>query len=130
MKLVVNLVLGLNRAVLAEGLALASRAGLDLPTVLDVLRSGAAYSRIMDSKGQKMLQRDFQPQARLVQHLKDVRLILAEGQRVGARLPLSEIHRQLLQQVVDLGGGDEDNSAVLRAYDEAFAKRGDGGRPE
>src|SRR5262245_20956049 len=55
MKLVVNLVLGLNRAVLAEGLAFAGASGLDPRTALEVLRAGVAYSRVMDTKGEKML---------------------------------------------------------------------------
>ena len=64
-----------------------------------------------------MLARDFAPQARLAQHLKDVRLILAEADRAGLALPLSQAHRELLERVVAMGGGDDDNSAVIRAYD-------------
>ncbi|MFO0880811.1 MAG: NAD(P)-dependent oxidoreductase [Gemmataceae bacterium] len=116
-KLVVNLVLGLNRAVLAEGLALARACELDLAGMLKVLRSGAAYSRVMDIKGEKMLRRDFAPQARLRQHAKDVGLILEQAARTGQSLPLSEVHRALLQQAMEQGGSDEDNSAILRAYD-------------
>jgi 3-hydroxyisobutyrate dehydrogenase-like beta-hydroxyacid dehydrogenase len=116
MKLVVNLVLGLNRAVLAEGLSLARACGLDLPETLRVLRAGAAYSRVMDTKGPKMIAGEFQPQARLSQHLKDVRLILAEAERVGALVPLSRLHRDLLEAVERGGWGEEDNSAVIRAY--------------
>ena len=61
MKLVSNLVLGLNRAALAEGLALAESLGLDLPRPLEVLQQSAAYSRQMDTKGRKMIDRDFAP---------------------------------------------------------------------
>ncbi|MFO0845040.1 MAG: NAD(P)-dependent oxidoreductase [Gemmataceae bacterium] len=117
MKLVVNLVLGLNRAALAEGLSLAKACGLDPAAALDVLRAGAAYSRVMDTKGEKMLRRDFRPQARLRQHLKDVRLILEQAARSGVRVPLSEAHRMLLERVIQLGGGDDDNCAVIRAYE-------------
>lgn len=117
-KLVVNLVLGLHRAVLAEGLALAGKLGLDAAATLDVLKAGVAYSRVMDTKGDKMLARDFTPQARLAQHLKDVRLILDAGARVAARLPLSEAHRRLLEQLDAAGLGALDNSAILRAYAE------------
>src|SRR5262245_54675767 len=99
MKLVVNLVLGLNRAALAEGLAFARACGLDPTEALRVLRAGTAYSRVMDAKGQKMVAHDFRPQARLAQHLKDVRLILAEAERAGAAVPLSELHRVLLERV-------------------------------
>jgi len=116
LKLVTNLALGLHRAVLAEALGLAAAMGLDLAATLAVLRDSAAYSRVMDTKGDKMVRGDFAPQARLSQHLKDVRLILAEGERTGARLPLSELHRQLLEAVEALGLGDRDNSAILRAF--------------
>jgi 2-hydroxy-3-oxopropionate reductase len=77
MKLVVNLVLGLNRAVLAEGLAFSRACGFDPNDALRILAAGPAYSRAMDMKGRKMLDEEFSPQARLSQHLKDVRLILA-----------------------------------------------------
>jgi 3-hydroxyisobutyrate dehydrogenase-like beta-hydroxyacid dehydrogenase len=117
MKLVVNLVLGLNRAVLAEGLTLAKALELDLPMALAVLKSGAAFSAVMESKGAKMLAGDFSPQARLSQHLKDVRLMLAAAERTGTPLPLSEVHRLLLEQAETAGYGDADNSAVLRAFD-------------
>ena len=116
MKLVTNLVLGLNRAVLAEGLAFASRQGLDLTAVLEVLREGAAYSTVMDTKGQKMISGDFAVQARLSQHLKDVRLILEQGEQCAARLPLSEVHRQLLEAAMAAGLGDADNSAIVQVF--------------
>ena len=117
MKLVLNLVLGLNRAVLAEGLAFATALGVDASAALEILRAGPAYSRAMDIKGPRMLARDFEPQARLSQHLKDVRLILEAGERAGMSLPLSQIHRDLLASVEAAGYGGEDNSAVIRAYD-------------
>lgn len=116
MKLVVNLVLGLNRAVLAEGLTLAGALELDLPTTLAILKASPAYSTVMDTKGEKMLAGDFAPQARLSQHLKDVRLILAAGARTGARLPLSSVHRQLLEWAEEAGLGESDNSAIIRAF--------------
>ncbi len=116
MKLVVNLVLGLNRAVLAEGLCFAERCCVDPRQALEVLRAGPAYSRVMDTKAGKMLDGDFTPQARLSQHGKDVRLILSAGERHGATLPLSTLHDQLLSRLVQAGLGDLDNSAVIRAF--------------
>lgn len=116
-KLVVNLVLGLNRAVLAEGLAFARKCGLDPVTVLEILRSGAAYSRAMDAKGRKMIDGDFTPEARLAQHLKDVRLIRETGEKAGARLPLTDVHAELLAELAARGLGDLDNSAVIRAFE-------------
>lgn len=115
MKLVMNLALGLNRAVLAETLAFARHCGVDPRQALEVLKAGPAYSRAMDVKGGKMLAGDFTPDARLSQHLKDVRLILASG----ADLPLSRVHRELLETAERMGYGDADNCAVIRAYDGA-----------
>ena len=118
MKLVVNLVLGLNRAVLAEGLALARACGLDSVAALEILRAGPAYSRVMDTKGPKMLSGDFTPQARLAQHLKDVHLILKLGEGCQARLPFSALHRDLLERLAASGYHDADNSAIIRAFSE------------
>ncbi|MFP6766218.1 MAG: NAD(P)-dependent oxidoreductase [Planctomycetaceae bacterium] len=116
MKLVMNLVLGLNRAVLAEGLSFAERLGIDAGQTLEVLKSGPAWSRAMDHKGKKMLSAEFGPQARLAQHLKDVRLILELAEQVEAVVPLSQVHSALLTQLVEQGSGDLDNSAIIRAY--------------
>jgi 3-hydroxyisobutyrate dehydrogenase-like beta-hydroxyacid dehydrogenase len=115
MKLVTNLVLGLNRAALAEGLALAWDLHLNPAETLNVLRRSMAYSRIMDTKGEKMITQDFTPQAKLSQHLKDVRLMLSAS---SIPLPLTETHRQLLEKAEALGFGDADNSALIKAYQE------------
>lgn len=116
MKLVMNLVLGLNRAVLAEGLAFADACGLEGQTVLEVLRASPAFSVVMDTKGQKMVEGNYEPEARLSQHLKDVRLILSAASHDALQLPLSELHRQLLEQLVARGLGALDNSVVRRAF--------------
>lgn len=121
MKLVTNLVLGLNRAALAEGLAFAEALGLDAAATLTVLRASAAYSRMMDTKGDKMVGRDYTPQARLSQHLKDVRLILAAGTEAGVELPLSVAHAAILTEAETLGLGDLDNSALI----EVLRRRGE-----
>lgn len=116
MKLVTNLVLGLNRAALAEGLALAHGLQLDLRETLSVLQASAAYSKIMDSKGEKMITGDFSPVARLSQHLKDVRLILAAGEEARVSLPLSDAHVALLEDAETRGFGPLDNSAIAAVY--------------
>jgi 3-hydroxyisobutyrate dehydrogenase-like beta-hydroxyacid dehydrogenase len=116
MKLVSNLVLGLNRAALAEGLVFARALGLDADASLQMLLNSMAYSRIMDTKGRKMVEGDFATQARLSQHLKDIQLILAAASAAGQPLPLSEAHRRLLEVAEQAGFGDADNSAIIRAF--------------
>jgi 3-hydroxyisobutyrate dehydrogenase-like beta-hydroxyacid dehydrogenase len=115
MKLITNLVLGLNRAALAEGLAFAEALGVDPAAALEALKNSNAHSRAMDVKGGKMVSRDYTPQARLSQHLKDVRLILDAAAGAGLALPLAEAHRQLMEHAESLGLGEHDNSAILEA---------------
>ncbi len=116
MKLVLNLALGLHRAVLAEALHLGRALELDPATVLAVLREGPAYSRVMDRKGERMLHGDFRPEARLSQHRKDVGLMLAAAEKAGASLPLTAAHDILLAAAEEAGYGELDNSAIARAY--------------
>ncbi len=117
MKLIVNMVFGLNRLVLAEAFGLAAKADFDLNTVLDVLKSGETYSACMDTKGPKMIAGAYEPPvARLSQHFKDVELILELAQSLGARVPVSEVHARLLRELVDAGAGNLDNAAIFKAY--------------
>jgi 3-hydroxyisobutyrate dehydrogenase-like beta-hydroxyacid dehydrogenase len=120
-KLVTNLVLGLNRLALAEGLALGLRAGLEPQPLLELLRESAAYSRALDTKGERMVAGRFEPEARLSQHLKDVRLILDLARELDLALPASALHERLLEEAVAHGLGELDNSAIialLRPLDE------------
>ena len=115
-KLVHNLVLGLHRAVLAEGLVFAEELGFDQERTLNILKQSPAASGVMQTKGRRMVEGDYEPQARLSQHLKDVRLILSEVTETSMNAPLSATHRDLLEQAVQLGYGDADNSAIIEAY--------------
>jgi 3-hydroxyisobutyrate dehydrogenase-like beta-hydroxyacid dehydrogenase len=122
MKLALNIAIGLHRAVLAEALSFAECNGIDRSRALEILKAGPAYSRAMDVKGARMLSGDFTPEARLAQHLKDVRLILAAGRAAGARLPLSEVHEALLSEAVENGWGALDNSVVIELFRKTVAK--------
>ena len=113
MKLITNLVLGLNRAALAEGLAFAEALGVPPATALEVMTGSSAYSRAMDVKGRKMVERDFTAQARLSQHLKDVRMMLQAAGAAGMPLPLADTHRRLMEQAEAAGLGDLDNCAII-----------------
>jgi len=113
-KLASNLILGLNRLALAEGLVFAKKLGLESEGFLELLKVTPAYSAAMDVKGAKMLAGDFEPQARLAQHLKDVEIMLKYGEKLDQDLPLSKVHREVLRKAVEAGDGELDNSAVIR----------------
>jgi 3-hydroxyisobutyrate dehydrogenase-like beta-hydroxyacid dehydrogenase len=112
-KLVINLVLGLNRLALAEGLLFGLHQGLDGKTLLSVLKDSAAYSRAMDIKGERMLEGNFEPEGKLAQHLKDVELMLEVGHAAGAPLLATALHRQLLIAGVAAGLSERDNSSII-----------------
>ena len=112
-KLASNLVLGLNRLVLAEGLVFAEGLGLELEPFLRLLKASPAYSAAMDVKGEKMLRGEYAPQSRLSQHHKDVSLILKYAERSGQDLPLSRKHLEILERSIEAGRGGLDTSAVI-----------------
>ena len=113
-KLAGNLILGLNRVALAEGLVFASNLGLELETFLELLKVTPAYSAVMDTKGKKMLNGDFTAESRIRQHHKDVSLILKYAEMAGQELPLSSVHLDVLEKAIEAGDGELDNAAVIR----------------
>jgi 3-hydroxyisobutyrate dehydrogenase-like beta-hydroxyacid dehydrogenase len=113
-KLAVNLILGLNRLAVAEGLVFAERLGLDPAAFLDVARGSASYSQVMETKGPKMVRGDFSPEGRIKQTLKDVRLMLDQAASAGQKLSMLEVHADVLEACVRAGESDLDNSAVIK----------------
>jgi len=121
-KLAVNLILGLNRLALAEGLVFAERLGLEPAAFLDVARGSAAASQVMDTKGPKMIGGDFAPEGRVRQTLKDAHLMLDQAHKIGQALPLLQIHADVLEACIRHGEAERDNSIVI----EEIRRRRDG----
>ena len=116
-KLVHNLIIGLNRAALAEGLQFAQSIGIEPKEALKVLKETPAASGVMKTKGHRMANRNYEPpQALISQHLKDVKLILSESKKSNAIVPLSHLHRELLDTLESRGFGKVDNSAIVEAF--------------
>lgn len=113
-KLAVNLILGLNRLALAEGLVFAERLGLDPASFLEVARGSASYSQVMETKGPKMVLGDFSPEGRVKQTLKDVNLMLDQAAAAGQKLSMLEVHADVLEACVRAGEADLDNSAIIK----------------
>ncbi|MBK6007463.1 NAD(P)-dependent oxidoreductase [Ramlibacter ginsenosidimutans] len=112
-KLATNLVLGLNRAVLAEGMAFAESLGIPPETFLALVLATPARSVAAEVKGPLMVSERFEPQSRIRQHLKDVGLMLEAAQAAGQPLPLSQTHARLMRDAIAAGDGDLDNAALL-----------------
>lgn len=112
-KLAINLILGVTRAALAEGLVFAERLGLDSAAFLAVARDSAAYSQVMDVKGGKMVKRDWKPHGKITQTLKDFLLMQEQAASHGQELPLGRTYIDLVQGCVAAGEGEWDNAAVM-----------------
>jgi 3-hydroxyisobutyrate dehydrogenase-like beta-hydroxyacid dehydrogenase len=113
-KLATNLLLGLNRAALAEALVFAESQKLDLSAFLELVRATPAYSRAVDVKGAMMVNGEFAPpQSRIRQHRKDLGLMLESAHHSGKALPLTSLHAQILDAAIADGAGDLDNAAII-----------------
>ena len=115
-KLSVNLILGLNRAALAEGLVLAARLGLEASAFLKIARGSAAYSQVMDVKGELMARREFTaPQSRVDQSQTDFTLMLDHARASGQALPFASVYVRMLEDCIAHGEGQWDNAAIAEA---------------
>ena len=112
-KLAINLILGVNRAALAEGLVFAQKLGLDPGAFLKVARESAAQSQVMDIKGPKMVSGDFTPHGFVTQSLKDFKLMLEQAKARGQGLPLAESYVSIVSGCIAAGEGELDNSVVI-----------------
>jgi 3-hydroxyisobutyrate dehydrogenase-like beta-hydroxyacid dehydrogenase len=114
-KLACNLILGLNRSALAEGLALAQALGIAPQQFLSLLKDSPAYSKAVDYAGPKMLKPSKLPASRIRQHRKDIGLIQAATRDAGLHGELIMAQAALLDRAIDLGLGDRDNAAIYEA---------------
>ncbi|HEY2987347.1 MAG TPA: NAD(P)-dependent oxidoreductase [Candidatus Binatia bacterium] len=112
-KLATNLLVGLNTAALAEALVLGAKGGLAPAVLLDALKDSAAASKMVDVRGPLMASRRFDAQMKIDLFLKDFQLMLDEGRRVGAPLPLTTVTQQLAMAAAAAGRGEEDLAAII-----------------
>ena len=111
-KLATNLVLGLNRAALAEGMAFAEKLGIAPAQFLAAVLASPARSEAALAKGALMAAADVAtraPQSRIRQHLKDLELMLDHA----PNWPLTTAHATLLRAAVAAGEGEQDNAAIV-----------------
>src|SRR5205085_966886 len=117
MKLVGNLIVALEMEALAEGLVLAQKAGLDLKTVMEVVKVADFRSPLLVSNGQNILKRDFSTSFALKLMLKDAGLIKKFGENLESPLPALRVVEKNLASAVDLGFGKENASALIKALE-------------
>ena len=117
MKLIHNHLIATMTASIAEAFALGMKAGMDPKKMLEIFLPGAVGSKMLEVRGPMMASNHYEPHMKAVLFLKDLRLILENGQNLGAPLPLAGVAQQLMTASVSMGHGMQDVAAVLKVYE-------------
>ena len=115
-KLINNLIVGGEITLLAEALGLARRAGLDLETLFEAIRGGAAGSAVLENKGPKMIGGDYTPHSRAAIHLKDQHNAQRLARSLGAETPMCNVSTAILEKLAAGGRDGEDAAAVMDLF--------------
>ena len=97
----------------AEALVLAAKAGVDPAKVVQVLSGGLARCGVLDNRGQRIVNRDFEPGFRCRLHYKDLRIAIAAGQDYDVALPVTGLVHEMFKQMELSGRGDLDHSGLV-----------------
>jgi 3-hydroxyisobutyrate dehydrogenase-like beta-hydroxyacid dehydrogenase len=117
MKLVVNLLIAQTSAMLAEGLTLGRKGGLDWQDMWQVLCASAVGSPILKAKSVQLSQRDFTPTFTVEQMIKDLDLIESAARDVHAPLPQTAATLQLMHAAVAQGEALHDYAAIIKVLE-------------
>ncbi len=101
-------------AALGEGLALGEKEGLPLEALVEALGGGAAGSWILQNRSANVINSTYPLGFRMALHLKDLRIALAEADRLGLPMEVTRLVAEHAQRLVDSGHGDEDSSSLAR----------------
>lgn len=109
-----QLIVAANIEVLAEAIAFLEAHGVDLDAALTVLGGGLAGSKVLEQKGPKMINRNFEPGFRLALHHKDLGIVTAASREAGVLIPLGAVVAQLVAATVNQGDGALDHSGLFK----------------
>ena len=113
LKLVNNLILGVAIHACAEALVLATKAGLDPQSVVEITSVGGARTGAMETRGPRMLKHDFSPHFSVNNMYKDLSNVICLADECGVSLPVAGMAREILRAAKAQGKGDEDSATVM-----------------
>ena len=105
---------GVGVMAVAEAFNFAAKSGVDPAKVREALLGGFAYSKILENRGQRMLDRNFKPGFKAWMHQKDLRIVMEEAHRMGLMLPSAAATAQIFNAIVGSGMGENDSITALR----------------
>jgi 3-hydroxyisobutyrate dehydrogenase-like beta-hydroxyacid dehydrogenase len=112
-KLANQMIVGITIGAVAEALLFATRGGADMAKVREAITGGFADSRILQVHGERMVERDFAPRARMTIQLKDMRNALATAEEIGFDAPVTRLFELLYAEGISHGLGDLDHSGLF-----------------
>ena len=112
-KLANQMIVGITIGAVAEALLFTQRGGADMAKVKEAITGGFADSRILQVHGQRMVERDFAPRARMSIQLKDMRNALATADEIGFIAPVTALFEKLYAEGIEHGLGDLDHSGLF-----------------
>ena len=111
-KALVNMVMNINTAALAEGLGLADAMGLDLQMVCDIFAQTGANSRVLETDSEDMIDRDHECWFSAEHPAKDSGSAAALAEGAGISLPVNDATKAQYDKMVDVGLGELDKSGI------------------
>ncbi len=111
-KALVNMVMNINTAALAEGLGIGDALGLDLKMLCEVFSQTGANSRVLETDAEDMLERDHECYFSSEHAAKDSGIAIAVAEEIGVQVPLARATLAQYQKMVERGLGDLDKSGV------------------
>jgi len=111
-KLANQIVVGVTIGAVAEAITLCEKAGADPVKLIKALSGGWADSKILQTHGKRMIDKDFSPKGKTSTHLKDMNNILECANSYNTQLPISNLVKEMYKTLVDNGHGNTDHSSL------------------
>ena len=118
-----QIVVGLTIEAISEALVLATKAGVDPAKVRQALLGGFAQSRVLEAHGQRILDRNFEPGARVSTQHKDLGIALALGKEYAVPLPATAHVHQMYNAMLAAGHGNLDHSSLVMVIEQIAKTR-------
>lgn len=117
-KLVNNMIGGATLVAIAEGYAFAAKAEIDLQTIFDATRAGFVGGPMYDNKVPKLINRDYEPGARVAVHRKDILNAKHYAHKLGVDTPMTDVVLHVMDWMNDNGHINEDQIAMVKYYED------------
>jgi 2-hydroxy-3-oxopropionate reductase len=113
-KLANQIIVGLTIGAVAEAVTLCEKAGANPDKMIKALSGGWADSKILQTHGKRMIDKDFSPKGRTSVHLKDMNNILECANSYNTHLPISNLVKEMYKSLVENGHGETDHSSIYK----------------